>query len=64
MRASVGDRIVVKSHRVGQTDRDCEVIDVRGPYGDPPYIVRWTDTGRECFFYPARDASVVHLAAA
>jgi hypothetical protein len=61
MRASVGDRIVVKSHHLGEPDRDCEVIEVRGPYGDPPYIVRWSDTGRVCFFYPACDASVYHL---
>jgi hypothetical protein len=31
MQAKVGDRIVIKGHRVGEPDRDCQVIDVRGP---------------------------------
>jgi hypothetical protein len=61
MRASVGDRIVIKSRHMGEPDRECEVIEVRGPYGDPPYIVRWEDSGRECFFLPEIDASVKHL---
>ena len=61
MNASVGDRIVIRGHHTGEPDRDCEVIEVRGPYGDPPYIVRWGDTGRECFFFPASDASVQHF---
>jgi hypothetical protein len=61
MHATVGDRIVVRSHHVAEPDRVCEVIEVRGPYGDPPYIVRWEDTGHECFFLPAIVASVQHL---
>jgi hypothetical protein len=27
MRASPGDRIVVKGHRVGEPDRNCEVLE-------------------------------------
>jgi hypothetical protein len=59
--ASVGDRIIIKGHRVGEPDRDCEVLEVRGEDGQPPYVVRWGDSGHECFFYPGSDASVQHF---
>lgn len=58
MHASVGDRIVVTGHRVGEPDRACEVLEVRGPGGGPPYKVRWGDTGHESLFFPGSDASV------
>jgi len=58
MRAKVGDRIVIKGHLMGQPDRDCEVIELRHPTGEPPYVVRWADTGKEDLFFPGPDASV------
>lgn len=61
MKASVGDRIVIKGHRVGEHDRDCEVVEVRGHDGGPPYRVRWGDTGHESTFFPGSDAAVQHL---
>lgn len=60
MHATVGDRIVIRGHRMGQPDRDCEVIEVRGPDGTPPYLVRWGDTGHETLFFPGADATVRH----
>ena len=62
MRASTGDRIVIKGHRVGEHDRDCEVLEVRGADGEPPYLVRWDDSGHECLFFPGPDAHVQHFA--
>ena len=61
MHASVGDRIIIKGHRLGEPDRDCEVLEVRGKDGEPPYIVRWADSGQEAFFFPGNDASVQHF---
>jgi hypothetical protein len=61
MRASVGDRIVIEGHRVGEPVRDCEVIEVRGTDGGPPYIVRWEDSDHESFFFPGPDATVQHF---
>lgn len=58
MKAAVGDRIVIKGHRIGQPDRDCEVLEVHGPDGDPPYLVRWGDSGHETLFFPGPDAAV------
>lgn len=62
MQARVGDRIVIRGHRVGQPIRDGEVLEVRGPDGGPPYIVRWEDNGHETLFFPGSDADVEHLA--
>jgi hypothetical protein len=60
MQATVGDRIVIKAHHSGQPDRDGEVLEVRGPGGAPPYLVRWGDTGHEILFFPGPDATVKH----
>jgi hypothetical protein len=57
--AKVGDRIVICGHRAGQPDRDCEMIELRHPNGEPPHTVRWGDTGHEDLFFPRPDASVV-----
>lgn len=61
MKANVGDRIVIKGHHTGEPDRDCEVLEVRGPDGTPPYRVRWDDTGHEGLFFPGSDAMVQHF---
>lgn len=58
MKAKIGDRIVVKGYRIGVPDRDCEVIEVHGADGGPPYLVRWGDSGHETLFFPGSDASV------
>ena len=61
MRVAVGDRIIIKGHHVGEPDRDCEVLEVRGADGGPPYRVRWGDNGHESLFFPGSDASVQHF---
>ena len=58
MQANVGDRIVVKGHHVGDHDVDCEVLEVRGSDGGPPYRVRWSDSGHEALVVPGPDAFV------
>ncbi len=58
MKAKIGDHIVIRSRRVGQARRDCEVIEVRGEGGDPPYVVRWDDDGHESLFFPGPDAVI------
>ena len=60
MHASVGDRIVIKGHRIGEHDRDCQVLEVHGTDGGSPYLVRWGDDGHESLFYPGSDASIRH----
>lgn len=60
MKAAVGDRLVINATHVDGPVRDGEVIEVRGPDGGPPYVVRWSD-GHEGLFFPGPDASVKHV---
>lgn len=60
MQASIGDRIIIRGHHVGEPDRDGEILDVRGDQGGPPYLIRWDD-GHEGLFFPGPDASVQHF---
>ena len=61
MRASVGDRIVIRGHRARQLYRDCEVLEVMGADGGSPYVVRWSESGHETMFFPGPDATVRHF---
>lgn len=58
MKARVGDRIVIHGHRVGEPVKDCEILEVRGEDGGPPYRVRWSSDGHEGLFFPGPDAAV------
>ncbi|WP_152190032.1 DUF1918 domain-containing protein [Georgenia satyanarayanai] len=60
MRAAPGDRLIIHAARLGGHDRDGEVISVRDPQGGPPYLVRWSDTGRESLLFPGRDTEIHH----
>ena len=60
MFATVGDRIVIQGHHTGQAVRTCQVTEVRGPDGGPPYLVRWSDSGHETLYFPGNDATVEH----
>ncbi|WP_328408309.1 DUF1918 domain-containing protein [Nocardia sp. NBC_00403] len=57
MMANVGDQLLVHGHVVGQGDRHGEIIEVRGPEGGPPYLVRFAD-GHESLVYPGPDAVI------
>jgi hypothetical protein len=58
VKAKVGDRIVIKGHHMGEPIRDCRVVEVHGPDGGAPYLVRWGDSGHETLFFPGSDAAV------
>jgi hypothetical protein len=60
MHATAGDRIIIKGHRIGEPDRDCEVLEARGPDGTAPFLVRWDDDGHTALFFPGSDAFVQH----
>lgn len=57
MQASVGDRILIHGNVVGQGDRQGEIMEIRGPEGGPPYVVRFAD-GHESLVYPGPDAVI------
>ena len=58
MEARVGDRLVIKGRRVGEGEKSAEILEVRGKDGGPPYVVRWSDDGREGLVFPGSDASI------
>ena len=59
MEAAVGDRIVIAATNLGGHMRDGEIIQV-GSHGAPPYLVGWSDDGRETLFFPGPDAHISH----
>jgi hypothetical protein len=61
MKATVGDRLIVSGHHVGEPDRDAEILEVHGPDGAPPYQVRWSDDGHESLLFPGSDARIEHF---
>ena len=61
MNAKVGDRIVVRGHRVGEPERDGEILEVHGEDGGPPFLVRWSADGHEGMVYPGSDVTIEHF---
>ncbi|WP_378742233.1 DUF1918 domain-containing protein [Nocardia brasiliensis] len=58
MYATVGDRIFLgDASATSPRERLGEIIEVRGPDGQPPYLVRFSD-GRESLVNPGPDAVV------
>ncbi|MGF7239511.1 MAG: CBS domain-containing protein [Frankia sp.] len=60
LRARAGDTLVVHHHSLGMQDRVGEIFEVRSPVGDPPFAVKWSDTGQVAFLYPGPDAEIHH----
>lgn len=64
MKATAGDRLIIRGHTVGRAERRATIIEVRGTDGGPPYLVRWDDDPHERptehLFFPGPDADVEH----
>lgn len=58
MKAAVGDKIAIMSRHLDETVRQGEIVEVHGADGDPPFVVRWSDTGHVGVLYPGPDARV------
>lgn len=57
MQAAIGDRLHVHGRVVGEQDHVGEIVEVRGPDGGPPYLVRHPD-GHETLVFPGPDAVI------
>ena len=57
MQAAVGDHLHVHGRTVGDSEHIVEIVEVRGPDGTPPYVVRHPD-GHETLVFPGPDAVV------
>lgn len=64
MKASVGDRLLIRGHDVGHVERRATIVEVRGEDGGPPYVVHWDDDPHDVphdhIFFPGPDADVEH----
>jgi hypothetical protein len=49
--------VVVHGHRLGETERLGEILEVFGEPGHERFRVRWDD-GHESVFYPGNDATI------
>jgi hypothetical protein len=58
MRAKVGDRITVRGRKVGDRNREGEIVEIRGADGTPPYLIRWDNEQGEHLLYPGSDAVI------
>jgi hypothetical protein len=63
MKTQVGDRLLFRGKKVGSADHAGQVVEVRGPEGGPPYLVRFDD-GHERLVYPGADCQVLPRAEA
>lgn len=57
VKATVGDRIVIKGHYMGEPIGDCQVVEAHGPDGGAPYLARWGDSRHETLFLAGSDAA-------
>jgi signal-transduction protein with cAMP-binding, CBS, and nucleotidyltransferase domain len=60
--AQPGDLIVIRSHKVGFSERAGRIVEARGADGGPPYLVQWHDDPHdephEVLFFPGSDAEI------
>ncbi|MFI7063625.1 DUF1918 domain-containing protein [Kribbella sp. NPDC050124] len=59
MRASAGDWLVVEGTHLNEHQRHGHILEIHGPNGEPPYLVRWADTGTESLFAPGPGAHIL-----
>lgn len=59
MKAHVGDELFVLSSHLDHPAAEGKIIEVHGTNGDPPFLVRWDDDGRESLVFPGPDSKVV-----
>jgi hypothetical protein len=58
--AEIGDLIEIHGHKIGETARTGEILEVLGTGEHEHYRVRWED-GHESIFTPGSDAGIRHL---
>ena len=58
MHAKRSDWLVVESSVLDRSSRRGIVLEVDGPDGTPPFLVRWDDNGHEGLVFPGPDAHV------
>jgi Domain of unknown function (DUF1918) len=57
MHASVGDQLHVHGRTVGEQEHVGQIIEVRGPKGEPPFLIEYPD-GHQTLVFPGPDAVI------
>ena len=58
MKAHVDDELVIQASHLDQPTRMGRIVEVHGQDGEPPYLVRWDDSGHTALVFPGPDAHV------
>jgi hypothetical protein len=58
MKAAPGDWLMIEGTHLDDPRRHGRILEVHGPGGSPPYIVRWDDTGTETLVFPSTGAHI------
>jgi hypothetical protein len=61
LRARPGDHLVLGGHRLGESDRDGEILEAIGADGRPPYRVRWGVNSHVSTVYPGSGTHIERL---
>ncbi|MEU4293136.1 DUF1918 domain-containing protein [Kribbella sp. NPDC026596] len=58
MKAAPGDWLMIEGTHLDDPKRHGLILEVHGPDGSPPYIVRWDDTKTETVVIPSAGAHI------
>jgi hypothetical protein len=59
MKAAPGDWLMIESTHLNEQKRHGLILEVRGPDGSPPYLVRWDDSKAETVVIPSAGAHIL-----
>lgn len=59
MKAAPGDWLMIEGTHVSDRKRHGLIVEVHGPDGGPPYLVRWDDTDAETVVVPSAGAHIL-----
>jgi hypothetical protein len=59
MKAAPGDWLMIESTHLSEPRRHGLIVEVHGPDGSPPYLVRWDDSEAETLFFPGPGAHIL-----
>jgi len=60
VKASVGDKVIIRGKAVGSADRHGVITEVKGKDGEPPWTINFED-GHESLVFPGCDCVVEHM---
>lgn len=59
MKATPGDWLMIEGTHLNDRKRHGLILEVHGPDGSPPYLVRWDDSDAETVVIPSAGAHIL-----